>query len=357
MSARADDSLLQCLLALCRYHDNASTAEAVVGGLPLEDGHLTPALFERAASRVGLASRVVYKAADAIESALLPAILLQQGDKACLLMGWSEAGDTAHVVYPQLNEAVVEVPREKLLANDAEAAILCRPRFRFDQRAPRTGTTERGHWFWDAMRANMPIYRDVLIAAFFINIFALALPLFTMNVYDRVVPNHAVETLWMLAAGVIIIMLADISLRTMRGYFLDLASRRVDVKLSGMIMERVLGIRLEHRPISVGSYAMNLRSFETVRDFITSASVTTIIDLPFAVIFMAVIAWIAWPVLVPLMYRAVDCAGLCPRDAGQAQGVVRNHLSGGRHAQLYADREPGGAGYHQGHGCRIADAA
>lgn len=301
MSARADDSLLQCLLALCRYHDNASTAEAVVGGLPLEDGHLTPALFERAASRVGLASRVVYKAADAIESALLPAILLQQGDKACLLMGWSEEGDTAHVVYPQLNEAVVEVPREKLLANDAGTAILCRPRFRFDQRAPRTGTTERGHWFWDAMRANMPIYRDVLIAAFFINIFALALPLFTMNVYDRVVPNHALETLWMLAAGVIIIMLADISLRTMRGYFLDLASRRVDVKLSGMIMERVLGIRLEHRPISVGSYAMNLRSFETVRDFITSASVTTIIDLPFAVIFMAVIAWIAWPVLVPLI--------------------------------------------------------
>ena len=104
----------------------------------------------------------------------------------------------------------------------------------------------------------------------------------------------------MLAAGVIVILLADITLRTMRGYFLDLASRRVDVKLSALIMERVLGIRLEHRPVSVGSYAVNLRSFETVRDFITSASVTTLIDLPFAIIFMAVIAWIAWPVLVPL---------------------------------------------------------
>ena len=77
------------------------------------------------------------------------------------------------------------------------------------------------------------------------------MPLFVMNVYDRVVPNNATETLWMLAAGVILMLLADISLRTMRGYFLDLASRRVDIQLSALIMERVLGIRLEHRP-SVG---------------------------------------------------------------------------------------------------------
>jgi ATP-binding cassette subfamily C protein LapB len=158
----------------------------------------------------------------------------------------------------------------------------------------------RGHWFWDAIRANAPIYRDVLLAAFFINVFALAMPLFVMNVYDRVVPNNATETLWMLAAGVILMLLADISLRTMRGYFLDLASRRVDIQLSSLIMARVLGIRLEHRPASVGSYAVNLRSFDTVRDFITSASITTIIDIPFALIFVMVIGWIAWPVLIPV---------------------------------------------------------
>ena len=167
----------------------------------------------------------------------------------------------------------------------------------------------RGHWFWDAIRANAPIYRDVLLAAFFINVFALALPLFTMNVYDRVIPNNATETLWMLAAGVLIILLADIGLRTMRGYFLDLASRRVDIQLSALIMERVLGIRLEHRPASVGSYAVNLRSFETVRDFITSASIATIIDIPFALIFVAVIGWIAWPVLIPVGIGLVIVVG------------------------------------------------
>lgn len=300
MTPAIDDSLLQCLLALCRFHGSASTAQALTGGLPLEGGSLSPGLFERAASRVGLVSRIVHKAADQIEPALLPAVILQEGQRACLLVSWEQSGKVAQVVYPDLTETTVEVSREEFLAADSGVAIICRPRFRFDQRAPRTGTTERGHWFWDAMRANTPIYRDVLLAAFFINVFALALPLFTMNVYDRVVPNHAVETLWMLAAGVAIILIADISLRTMRGYFLDLASRRVDVKLSAAIMERVLGIRLEHRPISVGSYAVNLRSFETVRDFITSASITTIIDVPFAIIFLGVIAWIGWPILIAL---------------------------------------------------------
>tara|TARA_R110002110_G_scaffold184698_2_gene391512 strand:+ start:35740 stop:37866 length:2127 start_codon:yes stop_codon:yes gene_type:complete len=300
MTASSDDTLLQSLLALCRYHGNASTGEALVAGLPLEDGRLTPALFERAASRVGLVGRILERSARDVEPALLPAVVLLESDRACLLMGWSDDGAAATVIFPDLNEAAVEVPATQLLARETGRVIVCRPRFRFDQRTPRTGTSDRGHWFWDAIRANMPVYRDVLLAAFFINVFALALPLFTMNVYDRVVPNYAVETLWMLAAGVIIILLADIVLRSMRGYFLDLASRRVDMRLSGQIMERVLGTRLEHRALSVGSYAANLRSFETVRDFITSASITTLIDVPFAFIFLAVIAWIAWPVLIPL---------------------------------------------------------
>jgi len=187
----------------------------------------------------------------------------------------------------------------------------------------------RGHWFWDAIRANAPIYRDVLLAAFFINVFALAMPLFVMNVYDRVVPNNATETLWMLAAGVILMLLADISLRTMRGYFLDLASRRVDIQLSALIMERVLGIRLEHRPASVGSYAVNLRSFETVRDFITSASITTIIDIPFALIFVVVIGWIAWPVLIPVTIGLVVVVGYALSVRGKLKELAETTYRAG----------------------------
>ncbi len=326
---RAEDPLLQCLLALCRYHGATSTAEALVGGLPVTDGKLTPSLFERAAARVGLTSRLLHRPATDIDAALLPAVLLLDRERACLLVGWEQGGEIARVVYPELNDAVVEVPRDELLRAYAGSAIVCRPRFRFDARAPRTGTSERGHWFWDAIRANTPIYRDVLLAAFFINVFALALPLFTMNVYDRVVPNHAVETLWMLAAGVIIVLVADMALRSMRGYFLDLASRRVDVTLSARIMERVLGIRLEHRPASVGSYAVNLRSFETVRDFITSASITTIIDIPFALIFIAVIGWIAWPVLVPILLGLLLVIGFALSVQGKLKELAETSYRAG----------------------------
>ena len=324
-----DDPLLQCLLALCRYHGSGTTAAAALGGLPLEDGRLTPALFERAAARVGLTSRVALRPATEIEPAVLPAVILLENDRACLLMGWEDDGRTARVVYPELNEAEVPVAREELSRAESGAVILCRPRFRFDERAPRTGEGSRGHWFWDAIRANAPVYRDVLLAALFINVFALALPLFTMNVYDRVVPNQAIETLWMLAAGVIIVMLADIGLRTLRGYFLDLASRRVDIRVSSQIMERVLGGRLEHRPASVGSYAVDLRSFETVRDFITSATVTTLIDIPFALIFIAVIAWIAWPVLLPLLVGLAVVLGYALSVQGRLRELAEtSHRAG-----------------------------
>ncbi len=326
---RAEDPLLQCLLALCRYHGTTSTAEALVSGLPITDGKLTPSLFARAAARVGLSSRVIPRALGDIDPALLPAVLVLEGQRACLLLGWGESGETARVVYPELNDAAVEVSLEQLQKSYSGHAIVCRPRFRFDARAPRTGTSERGHWFWDAIRANAPIYRDVLLAAFFINLFALALPLFTMNVYDRVVPNHAVETLWMLAAGVVVILLADITLRSMRGYFLDLASRRVDITLSARIMERVLGIRLEHRPVSVGSYAVSLRSFETVRDFITSASITTIVDIPFALIFIVVIGWIAWPVLIPIFLGLLLVIGFALSVQGKLKELAETTYRAG----------------------------
>ena len=132
-------------------------------------------------------------------------------------------------------------------------------------------------------------------------------------------------------------MLADISLRTMRGYFIDLASKRVDIRLSSLIMEKVLGIRLEHRPASVGAYAVNLRSFESLRDFITSASITTLVDLPFAVLFIAVMAWIAWPVIIPVIIGLIVVVGYALVRARKVEGTGRDHLPGGGDAQLHAD--------------------
>ena len=293
------DPLVECLLVIARHHERPTTHDALVAGLPLEDHQLTPAIFARAASRAGMTSKIVNRALEKFDDSFLPVVLLLHERQACLLMSWNKARDKALVVMPDLGEAAIEMSRQALEERYTGIAILVRPRFRFDRRAPEVGQVKNRHWFWGAMWANAPVYRDVLLAAGLINIFAIALPLFTMNVYDRVVPNRAMETLWMLALGVAIILVADLLLRTVRGYFIDLASSRIDMDLSSRIMERVLGMRLEFRPASAGSFAANLRSFETIRDFIASATVTAIIDLPFAILFLAVMAWIDWTMLFP----------------------------------------------------------
>lgn len=300
-AAATPDTLLECLLVVVHAHGGTLSRQGAIDGLPLVDNRLTPSLFRRAAKRAGFASNVVRKPLDGLNTALFPAVLLLNDDEACVLLGWTDDGQTARLVFPELGEAEALLSRDELAARYAGFAIFARPQFRFDARTPEVGRVKQRHWFWGTLAENKALYRDVMLAAFMVNLFAIALPLFTMNVYDRVVPNHAIETLWMLAGGVMIVLVADVALRTMRGYFLDLASSRVDVRLSAYIMQRVLGLRMENRPLSAGSFAANLRSFETIRDFITSATVTAFIDLPFALIFLVVIGWIAWPMIFPIL--------------------------------------------------------
>ncbi len=297
----ACDALLECLLIVARAHGELPTREALLAGLPLEQARLSPALFERAAKRVHLTSRVVKSPLAQLKTGLLPAIALLQDHNACVVVELDLQTNEARVVYPELPDAPVTVALDALEAQYLGSAIYARPAHRFDARTPAVRKGRQGHWFWSVMAESRPLYVDVLFAALLANLFALGMPLFTMNVYDRVVPNHAFETLWVLALGLSLVLVGDLVLRTLRGRFVDLASSRVDVKLSAFIMEKVLGTRMEQRPASAGSFASNLRAFESVRDFIGSATVVAFIDLPFSAIFMVTIAWISWEMLIPLV--------------------------------------------------------
>jgi ATP-binding cassette subfamily C protein LapB len=299
------DPLLDCLVELTRIHGRPSTRAALVAGLPLENGKLTPSLFARAASRSGLSAKVLRRPLDKIDAVLLPAVLLTTGDEACVLLSWDESGEHARLLFPETGQGSVSLSRTELELRYVGIAIFARPHFRFDKRTPQVGDVKLRHWFWGALSDQWPVYRDVLAAALLINVIALAMPLFSMNVYDRVVPNRAMETLWVLALGVILLLGIDMTLRMLRGYFIDLASARIDLQLSAQIMERVLGVRMESRPAAVGAFASNLRSFETVRDFITSATVTTFIDLPFALLFVLVIGLIHWVMVIPVLVMLV----------------------------------------------------
>jgi ATP-binding cassette, subfamily C, bacterial LapB len=297
-AASHDDPLLDALVILTQLHGNPFTAAALSAGLPLVDNRLTPSLLPRAATRAGLTARIVRKPATDIAPGLLPAILLLHDRRACVMLERLPDGG-ARVRFPEAGESADELSADELATIYTGLICFVRPRFRFEARAPQVRALKASHWFWGTVFENWRLYRDTLLAALVVNLFALAIPMFSMTVYDRVVPNHAVETLWVLAIGAILVLGFDFMLRTLRAYIVDTAGKRIDVQLSARIMERVLGLRMDSRPASVGSFAANLRAFEGVRDFIASATVTTLIDLPFVLLFLLVMVWISPWLLVP----------------------------------------------------------
>lgn len=297
--------MLSSLIEIARFHGRGMTPEGFLAGLPLQEGLLTPALLRRAAAHAGLASRISRRPLDAIREELLPVILLLKDNDSCILLGMSQDRIRARVVFPEAGQGASEIELERLLSIYTGYCIFVRPRFRFDTRAPEIRSAVNRHWFWGALWNNAPLYKDVLLAALLINMVAIVVPFFILNVYDRVVPNNAFETLWTLALGVIMVIAVDFGLRMMRGYVLDVAGKRVDIDLSALIMERVLGMQMINRPASVGSFAANLRAFESVRDFITSTTITAFIDLPFAIIFLALIVWLNWMLAIPLVVAMI----------------------------------------------------
>lgn len=305
MQHQGRDDLAACLLVLASEHGTTTTRDALTAGLPIERA-LTPAIFARAAERVGFAARVTEAAIAGLNPALLPAVLLLRDDRACLVYAVDAAAGTASVVFPELGAADrrIDVPLEELATRYLGQAIYCRPTYRPDERIAAEGAPEK-HWFWDVITGNRRLYGDVLLAALFVNLFALSMPLFVMNVYDRVVPNHATDTLWVLFAGIVIVLLGDFGLRQLRCWFVDEAAAKADNKLSARIMERVLGMRLEQRPASVGSYATSIQSFESVRSFIGSMTVLTLVDLPFFLLFALIIGVISFWMVLPLIIGTI----------------------------------------------------
>ncbi|MBF0802870.1 MULTISPECIES: type I secretion system permease/ATPase [Neisseria] len=156
-------------------------------------------------------------------------------------------------------------------------------------------------WFWKVIWRFRSYYYQVILATFIINFLALVSSLYVMNVYDRVIPNQAYETLWVLSIGVILAITFEFAAKMIRGHLTDIAGKKADLIISSALFRRVMALRLADRPASSGSYANNLREFESVREFMTSASLLTLVDLPFLLLFITVIAVVGGKLaLVPL---------------------------------------------------------
>lgn len=290
------DPLLGCLVQLTKHLERPRSAEALVAGLPLDDDGVTPDLAVRALERSGFVAGLAKRSLDDIGAPLLPCILFLKGRDACLLLALD--GDEAVIALPESEQGALRVDQAALKADHVGHVLFAKRTRPAPEKEVAASASGARNWFWGTIAEAWPVYAEVALAALMINLFALASPLFVMNVYDRVVPNQAIETLWALSLGVIIVFMFDFVLRTLRGYFVDTAGKAADVKLASRIFAQVMGIKMAAKPGSSGAFANNLREFETLRDFFTSATLVAVIDLPFILLFVAIVWLIGGPIAI-----------------------------------------------------------
>ncbi len=303
--------LIHCLAMLFKWHGRPVSAKVIAAGIPANDGTLHPSACIRAARSVGLQATTFYRPTlKQISSLTLPCILLLQNNNACVLMRMHD--DKAEVVFPENISDTRTIPLSELEKDYIGYAIFAKPEAKLDKRASGIKLIDSEKWFWGTLRHFMPIYKHVIGSSVVVNMLTLFSPLFFMNVYDRVVPNNATQTLWMLAVGIGIAYLFDFILRNLRSYFVDVAGRNADIILASRLMTQVLNLRLDVKPDSTGSLVNNLREFESLRDFFGSTTLLALVDLPFLIIFIVIVGLIGGSlVVVPLVaIPIILCAGL-----------------------------------------------
>lgn len=311
--------LVHCLQIMAGHYGRRTSPAALMAGLPVPLSGITPALLIRAAERADMRAVLAERTLESLAIAPnLPCILALEHGQGCIL--WQIKYPPKHPpkkeegkdvqIHPETRFIVQfpETPEERHSLTLADLgriyagyAFFIRPVARTDERAGPSEIDTAKDWFWSAFWRNRTLYTEVGVAAVMINLFGIASSLYVMNVYDRVVPNKAFETLWALAFGIMIVYVFDFILKNLRSQFLDHAGRKADVKISAELFEQIMGMTMAARPSSAGVLASKMREFETIRDFFTSATMTALIDLPFVLLFIALIAIIGGPVaFVPI---------------------------------------------------------
>lgn len=292
------DSMLDSLILLTQLYDKPYTREALSAGLPIEDGKLDAKNFPVAAERAGLTARLFKRKLEKVSKLTLPALLLLKGRQTAILLDIDEFSKTVKIMRPEFGDSEESISLEELEEQYSGYLYLIKKRHRFEGRQEETLDLKVNHWFWGTMAKSSKIYRDVLIASILINLIVIAAPLYSRNVYDRVIPNGAFDTLWTFTIGIFIAYSFDFILRMVRAYFIDIAGKKSDIMLSSMIFEKVQARELSQRPKSVGTFAKQLSDFDSIRELITSGSMALIIDLPFTLLFLVMIYILGGPLVV-----------------------------------------------------------
>ncbi|HET9428481.1 MAG TPA: ABC transporter transmembrane domain-containing protein, partial [Allosphingosinicella sp.] len=295
------DDVTACLAYLARTFDRPSSPIVIRAGLALDEkGRLPFHQIDSSLEQIGLRGDHHHGRITRLKRRNLPAILQLQDDKAAVLL---EVRQGEALVWRPGTEQPAWEDAAALAGSYAGTAVSVEgdpTRERVGERPWQKAT--RTHWFWSEIWKVRRSFLYVAGAAAIINLLALAVPLFTMNVYDRIIPNRAAVSLWVLAFGVVLALLLDFSLRLARARLVDEVGRDVDSRLSQRLFEKVMNAPLASRSGSTGALARRISDYETVRDFFASTTVVLIVDILFLGIFLLVITLLAgWLVIVPII--------------------------------------------------------
>ena len=292
---RNEMSLLLCVQRLLRDNGMNYSVSAIRDLPTLSKGLFDPKDAVSALSSAGFIANGGEMKPQDITEGHCPLIAFTHGGEAFLITDATDP-DKLQVIW------LGDVEKEDVLSRD-DAASQCAEFVILAFKKPEVkADATKENWFWGSLKQSRWLYTQVLIAAAVSNFLGLSTALFIMVVYDRVVPNEAIESLIALTIGVLLALGFDFLIKTLRGNFIDRAGQRADARMSRLIFDKLLNMQLDKRKEKSGALASVVREFETLREFFTSATLVAVVDLPFIFFFIWIISLISGPLaLVPLV--------------------------------------------------------
>lgn len=317
--------LTDALLTYLRLFGKKPSRQEFLSGLPLSEGDLDIDLAKRALKRYGFTS-VEQKTKNLKEVHFPLCVLMENGSWRIVI---SRNAKFYHVIDSAVPDGIRNVAAEKFEAEYTGYGLQALLDLKEVERR-HVAEPNKGHWFWGRFKGQSGLIRDVVLGSFVANLIAVAVSLFAMQVYDRVIPNQAVETLWVMVAGAMLAILMEGLIKVSRSHLMDVSGKSIELDISKDLFQKLMGMKLSSRPMTPGSLIYAVREFGSVREFFTAASVGSIADLPFVFIFLILVYVIAGPV-VWVMLAAIVL-------------IITPSLLAQKTMSRYADEMQGGSG-------------
>ena len=290
----SEKSLILSVRVLLREHGVRKSAAAIRDAVEMPHDVFAPKQAVSAISSLGFKASFGNLSLSSITSDFYPALAFLKDGNSVIIKEADEE-DEIVIIYPHERNRKEVISKDDFGSQFSGYVIIAKELNR------REKEERSGHWFFSAFRKSKWIYVQVMIAAMVSNFLSLTTSLFTMTVYDRIIPNGAFESLIALSIGVVIALGFDFLIKSLRARFIDTASKRADLEISRRLFDRILTLTPVEQRQKTGAMAGTIREFETLREFFNSSTLVILIDLPFVFFFIYVIYLIAGPLAyVPL---------------------------------------------------------